>query len=205
MSRKLCRSFDTSLHLRDAEGDEGRIVMGRIVPFGEIAEIRERNDAGDVVEYLEEFLPDCTLANRQLAERKMGGIPSWIPLNLDHSENFDREVGRCRSLSEADDGVQSSFRLYGGADLPKVRSMLSESHHGLSVQFGDRVPPIVSERDGGTLIQHRQINIFHVAATPVPAYAGAGITEMREEDLEALVMGTPNIDAVEKLLAELRR
>ena len=75
----------------------------------------------------------------------------------------------------------------------------------MSVQFGDRVPPIVTEKDGDTLIQHRQINIFHVAATPIPAYAGAGITEMREEDLEALVMGTPNIDAVEKMLAELRR
>ena len=205
MSRKLCRSFDATLHLRDAEGDEGRIVGGRIVPFGEIAEIRERNDEGEIVEYLEEFLPNCTLANRQMAERKMGGIPSWIPLNLDHDENFDREVGRCRSLSEQDDGAHSTFRLYAGHDLPKVRSMLSESHHGLSVQFGDRVAPIVSERDGEMLVQHRQINIFHVAATPIPAYAGAGITEMREGDIEALVLGTPNIDAVEKLLSELRR
>lgn len=203
--RKLNRSFDTALHLRDAEGDDGRIVSGRIIPFGEIGEIRERNEAGDVVEYLEEFLPDCTLANRQLAQRKMGGIPSWIALNLDHDENFDREVGRCRSLAEVDDGAEATFRLYSGHDLPKVRSILAESHQGLSVQFGDRVPPIVSERDGGMLIQHRQINIFHVAATPIPAYAGAGITGMREEDIEELVMGTPNIDKVTALLAELQR
>ena len=130
MSRKLSRSFDMSLHLRDAEGDEGRIVMGRIVPFGEVAEIRERNDAGEIVEYLEEFLPDCTLANRQMAERKMGGIPSWIALNLDHDENFDREVGRCRSLAEEDDGAQATFRLYAGHDLPKVRSILSRAITG---------------------------------------------------------------------------
>ena len=202
--RKLNRSFDTSLSLRDAEGDEGRIVAGRIVPFGEVGEIAEVED-GKVVRYLEEFLPGCTLANRQLAERKMQGIPSWIPLNLDHDEGFDREVGRCRSMSEDDAGAQATFRLYSGHDLPKVRSILAESHHGLSVQFGDRVAPLVEERDGLPFIRHRQINIFHVAATPIPVYAGANITEMREEDLEALASETPNIEAVEKLLAELRR
>ena len=84
MSRKLCRSFTTDLHLRDAEGDEGRIVMGRIIPFGETAQIRERDDNGEIVEYVEEFLPNCTLAIRQVAERKMQNIPSWIALNLDH-------------------------------------------------------------------------------------------------------------------------
>ena len=202
--RKLSRAFDTNLSLRDAEGDEGRIVTGSIIPFGEVAEICEVQD-GKVVRYLEEFLPECTLANRQLAQRKLQGIPSWIALNLDHDEGFDREVGRCRSLAEDEAGVQSTFRLYGGHDLPKVRSMLTESHGGLSVQFGDLAAPIVEDRDGLPLVRHRQVNVFHVAATPIPAYAGAGITEMRDEDLEALASERPNIEAVEKLLAELRR
>ena len=83
--------------------------------------------------------------------------------------------------------------------------MLADSHGGLSVQFSDRVAPLIEEKERRAVIRRRQINIHHVACVPIPAYAGAGITALREEDLEVLVGETPNIEAVEKLLAELRR
>lgn len=200
MKQVFRRSFQSELTLRDGPDDQGRIVTGKIFPFGEPAHVREVID-GVVQDYTEEFLPGCTLRMRQLAEQRTKGIPAWIRLTLDHESGFDREVGRARSLSESDDGAWATFRLYEGRDLEKVRSMLAESHGGLSVEFVDHVSPIVE----GNHVKRRQILVNAVTATPIPMYASAGITEMRSDEATELVGTTPHLDAVNQMLAELRR
>jgi hypothetical protein len=189
------RAFDTVLEVRD----EGREVFGRMFPIGEAAHVVELDEQGQRDEYDELFLAGCTARMRQIAASR-GGSPAWIQFTLDHDEAFDARLGFCTEMTEGDDGAYGTFRLYDGPHLPKVRSMLDESHKGLSIQFTDVAPPRVE----GGLRMRRQINISHVTATPIPIYASAGILSIRAD--EQLELGpTPNLDAVAVMLAELRR
>src|SRR6185436_4352992 len=125
---------------------------------------------------------------------------SFIKFVLDHDEqSFDAWVGHAVDLRSEDDGAYATFRLYEGRDLDKVRSMLQESHTGLSINFGDYRPPKLI--DG--VVSRVQVAIDHVAATPVPVYAGAGITSMRSAD-GTQVDGTPHLNSIRALLTELK-
>lgn len=191
------RSFAAELELRDAAGD-GRTVYGRLFPIGEVANITELVD-GQLVSYEEEFLPGCTLALRQKVRQRMAGVPAFLRLKLGHGDSLEREVGSALTLDEQGDGVYASFRLYEGDQLAKVRSMIRDTYKGLSVEFGDVVDPYVH----GRRISRRQVNIFAVAATPMPAYASAGVLAMRSGSGE-MGSDTPNLDRARALLDELR-
>lgn len=188
------RAFDSVLEFKE----DAREVFGRIFPFHQRARVREMEN-GQLVDYTEEFLPGCTQRMRQVAQRRGGG-PTWISFTIDHDSAFDSRLGFCTNMNEEDDGAYGTFRLYDGPHLPKVRSMLMESHKGLSVEFSDVATPVIS--NGGALRQRRQINVAHVTATPIPIYEAAGILAMRDGD--AMDMGTPNLDAALALLAEFR-
>ena len=190
----MLRAFDAKLEL----SADGREVFGRIVPLGEVAHIRERDFDGNFDEYDEEFMPGCTVRMRQAAKGR-GGQPTWIGFTLDHEHTFDHRLGYCTTLVEGEAGVDGTFRLYNDpARLDKVRSMLAESHTGLSIEFVDVVPPIVD----GNLRRRKQIHISHVTATPIPVYGSARILAMRADDDPLASAGTPNLDRVRALLAE---
>jgi len=183
------------LHLRD----DGRTVEGCIVPYGEVAEIVERDqETGELSRYREQFLKGSCARMAQGVHRR--GNAAFIKLVLDHDDqSFDAWVGHALSLTSEDDGAYATFRLYDGRDLDKVRSMLSESHTGLSIHFGDVRPPKVIEG----IISRVQVAIDHVAATPVPAYANAGITSMRSND-GTVMAGTPHLNDVRAFLASVK-
>jgi hypothetical protein len=147
------------LELR-AEGDT--VDWSRIVPFDEVATITERDERGEVVTFRERFLPGCTTYVRQQAASRGG--PTWIGLNLEHDGRLAARIGFATGLEERADGAYATFKLYDGGELAKVRSMLSTSHRGLSVEFSDRRDPVLE--DGVTC--RRQVYIGGVAATPVP-------------------------------------
>jgi hypothetical protein len=187
------RAFDSLLEVRE----DGREVYGRMVPIGVRAHVRETVEDGTIDEYDEEFLPGCTERMRQVAKRR-GGAPAWIRFTLDHESQMDARLGFCSAMTESDDGAYGTFRLYDGPHLAKARSMLAESHTGLSIEFADVAPPRVT----GDLRQRRQINIAAVTATPIPVYADAQILALRSDAVPELV-GTPNLDAVAAMLADL--
>lgn len=183
------------LHLRD----DGRTIEGCIVPYGEVAEVVERDpESGDLNRYREQFLKGSFARMAQGVSRR--GNASFIKFVLDHDDqSFDAWVGHAVNLRSEDDGAYAAFRLYEGKDLEKVRSMLAESHSGLSVNFADIRPPKLI--DG--VVSHVQVVINHVAATPVPTYAGAGITSMRSTD-GTQVDGTPHLNDVRAFLASMK-
>ena len=188
----MLRAFDAQLEL----SADGREVFGRMVPLNEVAHVREM--VGDVLdEYDEQFLPGCTERMRQTAKRRGGG-PAWIGFTLDHDRSFDSRLGFCTDLVEADGGVDGTFRLYDDPRrLDKVRSMLAESHTGLSIEFTDVAPPHID----GALRSRRQIHIAHVTATPIPVYASAKIMAVRADGDVLASAGTPNLDTVRAMLA----
>jgi len=186
-------------HLEVFERDDGRTLEGCIVPYGEIAEIVERDSlSGELKRYREQFLPGSLARQAQGISRRGNGAFIW--LNLDHQMDFDSKVGHCTSLRSEKDGAYASFKLYPGNDLAKVKGMLRESHTGLSVNFADYRPPKFI--DG--IVSRVQVILDSVAATPTPAYAGAGITAMRAFGGE-MEHGTPELDRVRLMLAELRK
>jgi len=199
------RSFDVGeWHLR-ADDSDGRTVEGRIVPYNQIETVYERDrQTGEVVQFKEQFLPgSCTAMVQAVAKR---GNAAWISLLMEHQENdFGAKIGFAQSLESREDGAYAVFRLHDGNDLPKVRSMLRESHTGLSVSFADtRNPKIV---DG--VVSRVQVHINHVAATPTPVYSDAKVLAMRsvfdgESTLVPNIHETPNLDAVKEWLESMK-
>lgn len=163
--------------------DDGRTVEGRIVPY----DIPATVDDGDGP-YLE-VLTKASLAGtfQGFAARHDYGR---IGLNLDHRDSLDHRIGCAVEIRDGDDGAYATFELYDGHDLPKVRSMLTSSHTGLSIEFGARGR---RTRDDG-VVEQLGVHIFGVAATPTPAYAGAGILAMRDDDGDPPPPPTPMLD-----------
>jgi hypothetical protein len=162
---------ESGWHLRA----DGRSVDGCIVPFNQPAMVFEDGEI-----FPEQFLSGCLERMCQIAAKR--GNAGWIGLNLDHEESFDKLIGYATKIEQREDGGYASFRLYAGDQLEKVRSMLLESHTGLSVMFGDITAP--REIDG---IRSRvQIHVSHVAATPAPVYSGASVLALRS--------GAPEVD-----------
>jgi phage head maturation protease len=188
MSDTFIRSVDFSMR------DDGRTLHGRIVPYGEVANIAEFDDEKqEIVRYQEQFLPH-SLAGMVQGFIARGGSSSkrsqcFVPLLIDHKDNFDSMIGQATELTDEDDGAYATFRLYEDDRMTKIRSVLTESHTGLSVMFRDTRPPKLV--DG--IISRVQVHIAHVAATATPAYSLAGIDSIRSGDP---VPDTPQLQAV---------
>lgn len=177
--------------------DDGRTLDGLIVPYGEVAHVVEVDDAGDVIRFEEQFLPH-SLANMAQGFKARSGKGMQCPLVLDHDESMETTVGFATMIESRDDGAYGTFRLYDAANIVKIRSMLKESHTGLSVKFRDiREPKLI---DG--VVSRVQVFIRHVAATPTPTYANAAIGSIRSN--EVVESPRPALDDVRAWLAAQR-
>jgi len=181
--------------------DDGRTLTGRIVPYGEIANVVEVDaETNEMVRYQETFLPHSLAAMAQGFSARGGKFANgqFIPLLIDHNDNFDNMVGHATELRDEDDGAYASFRLYDDVRIQKIRSVLTESHTGLSISFRDvRTPKIVND-----VVQRVQVFVSHVAATPSPAYQSAGILALRSNaECEPV---TPLLNNVKEWLASQR-
>ena len=195
MKTSFIRSADFELR------DDGRTLTGRIVPYNEIANVVEvDSETNEYVRYQETFLPHSLAAMAQGFSARGGKFANgqFIPLLIDHNDNFDNMVGHATELRDEDDGAYASFRLYDDARITKIRSVLTESHTGLSISFRDvRTPRIVND-----IVQRVQVFVSHVAATPSPAYQNAGILALRSNDECEPV--TPLLNGVKEWLASQR-
>jgi HK97 family phage prohead protease len=183
--------------------DDGRTLTGRIVPYGEVSNVVEMNkETNELVRYQETFLPHSLAAMAQGFNARGGKFSDgrFVPLLIDHNDAFDNMIGHCVELRDEDDGAYGSFRLYDDARIQKIRSVLSESHTGLSVAFRDiKEPRIVNE-----VVSRVQVFVGHVAATPTPAYQGARIMEMRS-DSELVLPARQKLSDVRAWLDEQRK
>lgn len=181
--------------------DDGRTIEGIIAPYDDPATVIDTHpETGERVQFVEQF--DAHSFSRMADFVKRRGNAGWIALNLDHEEHdFDKSsIGYATTIEDREEGAFAQFRLYAGRNLEKYQSMLRESHTGLSVKFADIKPPKIT--DG--IVRHVQVMVEHVAATPLPAYANAGITSMRSDVEPITIDGTPKLDDVRAWLASMR-
>ena len=192
MKSTFIRSADFELR------DDGRTLTGRIVPYNEVANVVDFDEETQtMVRYQETFLPHSLAAMAQGFAARGGKFANgqFIPLLIDHNDNFDNMVGHATELRDEDDGAYASFRLYDDARITKIRSVLTESHTGLSISFRDvRAPKIAND-----IVQRVQVFVAHVAATPSPTYANAGILAIRSNEQCEPV--TPLLNNVREWLA----
>lgn len=177
--------------------DDGRTLEGMIVPYNQVAKVIDIDPETKQMQiYQEQFLTGSVAAMAQ-GFRARGMLD--IPLVLDHYETEAiNRIGFAVNLDSRSDGAWAAFRLYEDTNLIKIQSMLRESHKGLSVAFKDtKAPKLING-----VISRVQVFIGHVAATPTPTYASAGITSMRSDDGQECPR--PLLDEVRAWLAQER-
>ena len=164
--RSQTRSFPIDLEVADE-----RTVTGLVVPYDRIAPITELRPDG-VINYRERFV-------RGAFERATRpGNAGRIPLVYTHSDSLPDRLGYGLEFREADDGLYGTFRL-DESTAAKARDVLTTSHRGLSISFLSLLPAAFTEK-AGALVTRAAAHLQHVAAVATPAYAGAGVTSIRE-------------------------
>jgi len=163
----MTRTFRWELELR-ADGD-GRTVMGRAVPYGEIIAI----PAGK-----ERFFPGAFDRQIQAGRDVIGQVKIHASHDGAMSGDVLSPVGRTVHLEDRADGLHGAWRMY---DTPRGEEALylvkTGEVTGLSVGF----KPV----DGGSrraidgTWERHAVHLDHVVLTAKPAYVGAAVTGVR--------------------------
>ncbi|WP_169812633.1 phage major capsid protein [Nocardia acidivorans] len=173
----------TEIHYRTVDcvraDSDGRTIYGRVVPYGEPAEIRESG-----VTYTERFAPGAF--SRSIAER--GGKVRLFAVH----ETRRLPIGRATELTEQADGLYGSFAVAatreGDDALELVRS-------GIVDAFSIGFRPIRQRHESGVTVR-TEAALIEVSLVGMPAYEGAQIHGVRSADtharLTALVRSAPN-------------
>ena len=169
---------------------DGRTVEGVVVPYDEPAEVADSLGPSPV--YREVFT-ETSFARQLQGFAARPALVRRVGFNLDHRQELDRLVGWTDAVTSTPAGLACRFGLYPTANLDLVRAMLAETHTGLSVECAVHKSRV---RDDG-IVERRVVELVGVAATPTPAYAGAGITALRADAAaDQLDRPTPALDAI---------
>ena len=159
---------------------DGWTVYGRAVPYNQEQQV---SDDGVTV-YLEEFATAAFC--RDVAK---GG--RWVNLMLGHvGDDGDRFLGRLVGLEEFEDGLYPSFRL----DRSHPQAEAARSGELTSWSVSAHVYRSRKIHRAGREVMVREVcGLRHVAATPRPQYAGAGVLVARGHELVDAAP-TPRLD-----------
>lgn len=169
---------------------DGWTVYGQAVPYGVEQMVRD-GSAGEA--YVERF---SQLAFQRDAAR--GG--RWVNLMIGHRNRADldygdRFLGRCVELEDKPDGLYAAFRL--NRDHPRAEEARAGELTGWSVSAAVYKSRRISE-GGRVIVERVQCALDHVAATPSPQYANAGVLLSREHELLDEVPVAPRRDALRR-------
>ena len=132
---------------------EERTITGLAVPYGEFADIGGA--------YQERFAP--------------GAIDSVEDVKLFYGH--EEPIGRIVEGRDTEAGFEIIARV---SDTPKGNEVLTLMRDGVLNKFSVGFIPLESERDGAA-ITRTKVSLKEVSVVPFPAFAGANITEVREE------------------------
>jgi len=172
---------------------DGWTVDGLVVPYEREQEV---SDDGGATTYVESF------AGGAFARDVVKG-GRWVNLMIGHAgDDGDRYLGRCVGLHEERAGLRASFRL--DRSNPSAEAARAGELTGWSVSA--RVYRSRSTiRNGVRYVVREVAGISHVAATPRPQYAGAGVTVARDHELIDGGTATPRRDELRAYLDGLTR
>lgn len=162
------------------EGD-GRTLVSRLVPYGEIATV---SDDGGITSYREAFAPTAFDAQMNSPHR------AKVFLNYRHGQSLQDQIGHALSLNSIeDDGLHGHLRVMEHPDGDKALAFVREKVlDKLSIEFR---PERSEPRDG--VIWRTKATLLGVALCPEGAYAGAEVLAVREPTVSVTV----NVDGKE--------
>lgn len=182
-----------NIETRDIElrfNEEDRTVSGIAVPYGQDASI------GGV--YTERF--------------ERGSISEDIT-DVKLFYGHEEPIGKLIEGRDSEQGFEIVAKISDTARGNEVRTLLKD---GVLNKFSVGFVPVESERDGSTVIR-KAVSLREVSVVPFPAYAGATIQEVREDEptTETIEEEIPmesrtedvkfDVQAVQEDVAELRR
>ncbi len=151
-------------------GGDGWTLYGRVVPY----EVDQKVTDDGKVFYLERFATRSY--SRDVAK---GG--RWVNLMVGHAgDDGDRFLGRCIQLSESD-GLYAAVRL--NREHPLAEQARSGELTGWSAQARVYRSRTLTRGDGQRVVLRELCGLSHIAATPVPQYAGAGVLVARDHQM----------------------
>lgn len=179
-----------NIETRDIElrfNEEERTITGLAVPYGEDANIGGA--------YKERFV-----------RGSISEDVSDVKLFYGHEE----PIGKVIEGRETDAGFEIVAKISDTVRGNEVRTLLQD---GVLNKFSVGFVPLESERDGSTVIR-TSVSLREVSVVPFPAYAGATIQEVREDETTTNAKEIPmesekniefEVQSVQEDVAELRR
>lgn len=169
---------------------DGWTLEGLAVPY-DVEQVV--SDDGGATTYIESFAYGAF--SRDASNPAQG---RWVNLMIGHNgDDGDRFLGGVRELREERDGLHARVRLE--PKHPQAEAARSGELRGWSVSarvYRSRT----STRRGQTVTVREVCGLSHIAATPRPQYAGAGVLVAREHELIIGPPETPRLDAIRALL-----
>lgn len=156
----------------DLDVSDGRTIVGRCVPYNEVATVA---DAPDGTPYQEVIRAGAF--GRYLRALGAGRV-SAVRLNVDHGATFADQVGHAVELVERDDGLHGSFRIAEGPIGENALSFVrSGALPGMSVTAA-----VHASRTVDGIVERTRLALEHVALTAFPAYPSASVLAVRSAD-----------------------
>lgn len=154
---------------------EGRTIDVRIVPYGVAADVADRG--GPM--YREMWMPGAFTDQVRGAE---AGRARQVFVNFEHGNRLSDVIGHGLTLRESGDGFYGSFELHDTADGEKARYMVEQGVlDGVSLEAF----PKKSVRSKEGVVQRVKAHLVNIALCRRPAFGGAGVLALREEELMA--------------------
>lgn len=166
-TRPHVRAFEVNL---ETVGD-GRTVEMQVVPYEVPALVRD----GRGPTYREQFARGAF--DRQIAvpERHKN-----VLLNFEHDQSIRGVVGHATLLADSDAGALAHFRMHDNSDGDKALQLVNEGVlRGASIEFA-----ALKSRVVGGVVTRVRAHLDMVALCRNPAYAGAGVLAVREDELD---------------------
>jgi len=152
---------------------EGRTLDVRIVPYGVVATVSDPGRPAYREQWMEGAFADQVRAK---------GRERQVFVNYRHGTGIQDVLGHGLNLRESSDGFYGSFQIHDGPDGDKALYMVRENVlAGVSLE----AYPKRSVRSGDGVMQRVKAHLVGIALTPEPAYEGAGVLAIREEELMA--------------------
>jgi HK97 family phage prohead protease/HK97 family phage major capsid protein len=170
---------------------EERTITGLAVPYGQDANIGGA--------YMERFVP--------------GAITDVTDVKLFYGH--EEPIGKVLTGRETDAGYEITAKV---SDTARGNEVMTLMRDGVLNKFSVGFVPLESERDGST-VTRTKVSLKEVSVVPFPAFAGANITEVREDGGTPAETSEPqpeeqdnsmenielDVRAVQDEVAELRR
>jgi Escherichia/Staphylococcus phage prohead protease len=178
MATPLHRVYpEATFRIRSESSGDGRTLVGLAVPYDEELDVSDWFD--DYTEVFRKGAFAKTIRDRAKP----------VPLLVSHQHRA-LGIGRATALEETDAGLEAEFHLTEGVQAADevLALVMDDAISGLSIGFEPiqqretkgpaRTPP--STRD---LVERTEVALREVSVCNFPAYAGAGVTAVRAEDV----------------------